>query len=81
MYTSGSNVGICMCFGPALGLGDKEWLSFEGRPWGDRTRAQKDIERPHKHKDPTKQYVWYPPDSGPWNQNVRSSCLCGLVGP
>ena len=37
-------------------------------------------ESPHEHKDPTKQYFWYPPHIGPWNQNVRSFCLCGLWG-
>ena len=35
-------------------------------------------ESTRKQKDPTKQYVWYPPDTGPENQNVRSSCLCGI---
>ena len=24
---------------------------------------------------------WYPPCSGPWNQNVRSLCLCGPWAP
>ena len=37
--------------------------------------------RPHKHKDPTNHGFWYPPYIGPWNQNVRSSCLGGLLGP
>ena len=36
--------------------------------------------RPDKHEDPTQQYFWYPPCIGPWNQSVRSLCLCGLLG-
>ena len=35
----------------------------------------------YKHKDPTNHGFWYPPYTGPWNQNVRSLCLCGLFGP
>ena len=41
----------------------------------------KTLKGPHKHKDPTNHDFWYPPSSGPWNQNVRSLCLCGLFGP
>ena len=37
--------------------------------------------RPYKHKDPTNHDFWYPPCIGPWNQNIRSLCLCGLLGP
>ena len=37
--------------------------------------------RPHKHKDPTNHDVWYLPYIGPRNQNVRSLCLCSLLGP
>ena len=37
--------------------------------------------KPRKRKDPTKPRFWYPPYIGPWNQNVRSLCLCGLLGP
>ena len=37
--------------------------------------------RSHKHKDSTNHDNWYPPSIGPWNQNVRSLCLCGLLGP
>ena len=33
------------------------------------------------HKDPTNHDFWYAPDLEPWNQNVRSLCLCGLLGP
>ena len=40
--------------------------------WGPR--------RPHKHKDPTTHSFWYLPYSGPWNQDVRSLCLHGLLG-
>ena len=38
-------------------------------------------QRPHTHQDPTKDDFWYPPYSGPCNQNVRSSYLYGRVGP
>ena len=34
-----------------------------------------------KHKDPTARDFWYPPYVGPWHKNVRSLCLCGLLGP
>ena len=37
--------------------------------------------RPHKHQDPSEHDFWYPPYIGAWNQNVRSSCSCGLLGP
>ena len=33
------------------------------------------------HKDPTKHDFWHLPYIGPWNQNVRSLCLCGVLGP
>ena len=33
------------------------------------------------HKDSTKQEFWCPLYIGPWNQNVRSLCLCTLLGP
>ena len=36
--------------------------------------------RPHKHNDPIKHEFWYPPCVGPWNQNVRSFCLCRMLG-
>ena len=36
---------------------------------------------PHKHQDPTNHDFWNPPHIGPWKQNVRSLCLCGLLGP
>ena len=26
----------------------------------------------HKHKDPTNHEFWYPPDIGPWSQELRS---------
>ena len=39
------------------------------------------IKRPHKHEAPTNHDFWYPPYIGPWNQNVRSLCLCGLLDP
>ena len=32
----------------------------------------------HKHKDPTTTVFMVPPSE---NQNVRSLCLCGLLGP
>ena len=35
--------------------------------------------RPDIHKEPTKRDFWHPPKVGPWNQNVRSSCLCGWL--
>ena len=35
------------------------------------------FQRPHKHQDPTKHDFWYPPYLEPWNQHLRSSCLCG----
>ena len=34
--------------------------------------------RPQKRKDATADDFSYPPYTGPWNQDVRSSCLCGL---
>ena len=34
-----------------------------------------------KHEDPARHDFWYPPSTGPWNQNVTSLCLCGLSGP
>ena len=34
-----------------------------------------------KHKDPTNHDFWYPPCIGPWDQTVRSLCLCGPLGP
>ena len=33
------------------------------------------------YKDPTNLVSGIPPYTGPWNQDVRSLCLCGLVGP
>ena len=33
------------------------------------------------HKDPAAHDFWYLLYIGPWNQNVRSSCLCGPFGP
>ena len=35
--------------------------------------------RSHKHKGPTNHDFWFPPDTGPFEQNVRSLCLCGLL--
>ena len=35
----------------------------------------------NQHKDATKHESWYPPFTGLQNRNVRSSCLCGLLGP
>ena len=40
-----------------------------------------EAKRPQKHKDLTKHDSWYPPHIVPWNQNLRSLCLCGLLGP
>ena len=37
--------------------------------------------KPHKHKYATKHDFWYLPSIGPWNQIVRSFCLCDLLGP
>ena len=36
-------------------------------------------EKTNKDKDPTKHGFWYPAYTGPWNQNVRSLCLGGLL--
>ena len=35
----------------------------------------------YKQKDLTKQCFWCPFYIGPWNQNARSLCLRGLLGP
>ena len=35
---------------------------------------------PHKHENPAKHDFWYPPYIVPLTQNVRSFCLCGLLG-
>ena len=40
-------------------------------------RARKN---PDKQKDPTRHDFSYTPDTGPQNQDVRSFCLCGLLG-
>ena len=51
-------------------------MSPESRPWPAISRA------PKGHINiRIKQYFWYPHYIGPWNQNVRSFCLCGLLGP
>ena len=34
-----------------------------------------------KHKHPTTHEFWYSPYIGPRNQNLRSFCVCGLLGP
>ena len=35
--------------------------------------------RSHRHEDPTNHGSWNP--HGPWKENVRAFCLCGLWGP
>ena len=43
--------------------------------------AYRGVEKPHKHKDPTKHDFWSALCIGPLNQDVRSLCLCGHLGP
>ena len=37
------------------------------------------LKRPRKHQDPENHGVWYPLHIGPWNQKVRSFCLCTVL--
>ena len=53
---------------------------IKGRPKASGLRGEA-AQGPHKHKDPRKHDFWYPPSIGPWSQNLRSLCLCGLCCP
>ena len=39
------------------------------------------LSQPRAPKNHLNHGFWSPPYSGAWNQNLRSSCLCGLLGP
>ena len=83
-----------LLFGRLIQVGSLISLSFKPAAQARRLRAtataarstdnsclDESSKRPHKHKDRTKHDFWYAPHTRTWNQNVRSLCLCGLVGP
>ena len=56
-------------------------LEAEGETRLQEFTSFKGPKRSCKHKDPANHDFWYLPSIGPWNQNVRSLRLGGLLGP